>query len=222
MLSLTLIFMQFIAFPNKQNALLAKAIANDPNSIRIDVSGSMGLYYSGKCHQTNPNQTIISDKKMEWCSNIGKSKDDKPWISYSIKNKKMKLTSYAIRNGCCWYGCCCIDDKTDLGVCCCELFSFSLHGSNDNITWKLIHKVEREKDLYYCTFKTYDVDPGTEPFRYLRIVQDEQKPNCPFCMQINQVEFYGKTIDEYGVDSDFNSGDEDESVSIIGKIRNTE
>ena len=220
MFSFLLYFIEFVAFPDKENAILSHALANNPNSINLASSGSIGLYYNGKCHLTYPNETLISDKKMEWCSNIGKSKEDKPWISYSLQNKKMMIKSYAIRNGCCWYGCCCIDGRTDLGVCCCELYSFSLQGSNDNITWNIIHKVEKEKDLYYCTFKTYELESTTQPFKYLRIMQDEEKPHCPLCMQINQIEFYGQTVDDF--ESDFTSGEDDESISIIGKIKNNE
>ena len=214
---LPFLLLSFIEFPSKPNAILSTAYNKNPSSVLMSVSGSMGLHYGGKCHITTPNLTLTVDRKTEWCSNIG-SKENKPWISYSINNKMMKLTSYAIRNGCCWYECCCIDDEHDLGYCCCELYSFSLQGSNDNITWKTIHKVEKESNLFYCTFKTYDIPGSSEAFKYIRIIQDEEKSYCPFCMQINQIEFYGTLVDSFG--EYLSNEDDDESVSIIGKIRN--
>ena len=52
---------------------------------------------------------------------------------------------------------------------------------------------------------------------FLRILLDEQLPGCKFCMQINQIEFYGDVIDSQFAGS-FESDDNDESVSIIGKV----
>ena len=208
--------MEFVAFPKKADAIFSTSIEKDKNSVVVESSGSMGLFYSGKCHQTYPNETLISDKKNEWCSNIAVSRDKMPWISYSVVNKKMKLTGYSLRNGCCWHKCCCTDDNSGNDFCCCELYSFSLQGSNDNVTWKTIHTVEKESRFLFCEFKTYEF-PKTEEFRYVRLIQVEEKPNCPICMQINQLELYGDLIDSaFG---GFDAEENDESVSIIGKVR---
>ena len=141
-----LLFMQFIAFPERKDALLA----NNPSDVYTEASGSLGLYYKGKCHQTFPNETVNFDKKMDWCSNIAKGQDDNPWISYSLPNTVMKLTGYSLRNGCCRYSCCCdpLTGKRIDGYCCCRLYSFSLEGSNNNIDWSTIHKIEGKKDFY--------------------------------------------------------------------------
>ena len=214
-------FAQFVAFPQKEDAILKNAI-DSKEGIQISASGSLGIYIDRKCRITNPNYTIIEDKKLDWCSNLIKDKStgDKPWITYSLKNKKMRLTSYSLRTGCCWYACCCVDDNTFINdgyACCCDLYSFSLYGSNDNHTWVLLHRIEKQPDFDYCETRTYEISKN-EFFKYIKLVQDEERPSCPFCMQINQIEFYGQTttsIDEYI----FNENDDEESISIIGKVR---
>jgi hypothetical protein len=204
----------FVAFPDKSNSIFKQA-KNAGSKIIIEASGSLGLHYDGKCHQTYPNETIRVDEKMDWCSNlIDKNSNDKPWIMYSMSGKGMRVSGYSVRNGCCWYPCCCVDDEHILDVaCCCLLYSFSLQGSNDNVTWTVIQKVEKDKSFGDCQFKTYEF-PETDSFTYIRLVLDEEYPGCPRCMQINQLELYGKTTDAI-----FNrEEDSDESVSIIGKI----
>ena len=204
----------FISFPSRKDSIIQSALEKK-QPIDIESSGSLGLHYGGKCHQTFPNETISSEERVEWCSNIAKG-DDKAWISYHIKDSQVKLTGFSLRNGCCHYACCCVDDNTDLDVCCCDLYSFSLQGSNDNLTWKTIYKVDKEKYFYYCLFKTYEF-PTTEPFAFLRIIQDEEYPGCPRCMQINQVEFYGEVLTGKSFIESIEDGDE--SVSIIGKVK---
>ena len=207
--------MKFVSFPERKDSIFQKA-SNKNVDIEITSSGSLGLYFDGKCHQTFPNVTISVDEDTDWCSNVAKSNEEKPWISYSLKNKVMKLTGYSVRNGCCHNRCCCYDDETfiDGSVKCCWLYSFSLQGSNDNKTWKIIHKIEEDNEFYYCQFKTYEFQQ-TESFRYVRFVSDEPYPKCPFCMQINQIELYGETVESFFSED---IEDNDESVSIIGKL----
>ena len=126
----------FVAFPESKDALLG---LENKELINIESSGSLGLFYNGKCHQTFGNETLVSDEKFDWCSNVAKDKSDKkqsPWIQYSIKGKQMKVEKIKIRNGCCrYYDCCCVDDDTIVDYyCCCKLFSYSIHASNDNVT----------------------------------------------------------------------------------------
>ena len=207
--------MEYIALPNREDAIIAKSGI----SPLIDVSGSMGLEYNGKCNPTFPNQTIIGDRKYDWCSNIAE-KDEVPWISYTFPQKAMKLKGYAVRNGCCYYPCCCDPTTGRLydDMCCCELYSYSLQGSNDNHTWKVLHSIEKDADLiHYCEYKTYEF-PMTEPYRFVRFVLDEERPGCYKCLQLNQLELYGELVQSF---SGYESLDEDneESISIIGKIK---
>ena len=88
----------FVAFPDKSNAIFQN-VADKEKNIVIESSGSLGFFYDGKCHKTFPNETLTTSEKSEWCSNVGKSKTDFPWISYSIKGKAFKLSGYSIRNG---------------------------------------------------------------------------------------------------------------------------
>ena len=212
------IFLAFVSFPNKEDALFSNSQKLNP---QITASGSLGLYFGDeKCQQTYPNQTLVEDKNLDWCSNIaspGKN-SEMPWISFSYPKKSMRLTGYAVRNGCCRYSCCC-DATTGKVIdyyCCCRLYSFSLQGSNDNRTWKTIHKIEKANDFYRCTYKIFEFQK-TEPFNYIRFVLDEEWPGCPKCMQINQIELYGNIHDSYSFSS-FEDNDE-ETVSIIGKIK---
>ena len=201
----------FVAFPEQRDALLLPNLKN----LKIDASGSLGLYYGGKCHQTFPNETVSQNKDLDWCSNIAENDNSKPWISYSIKNQKLRVRAFSIRNGCCVYDCCCLDDSRLIDLCCCRLYSFSLQGSNDNKTWKTIHKVEKQRDIFYCEYKTYDF-PLTEGFTFIRLIQDERMPGCSFCMQVNQIELYGELSASF---QDEMNEDNDESVSIIGKLK---
>ena len=210
---LFMIFMQYVAFPQKTNAIFANT--KNTNDIEVESSGSIGIYDGKKCVQTHPNNTLVQSETQEWCSNIAKQGHGKPWVTYSLRGKKMSLTGYSIRNGCCYYGCCCIDDNDFVPECCCELYSFSLVGSNDNSTWEKIHVVKDDGVSFrYCEFKTYEF-AQTKSYKYIRIVQDAPHPGCTFCMVINQVEFYG-TTDGYEAQLDDES---DETVSIIGKVR---
>ena len=203
-------------FPDKSDAILK----NTPYKPKIDSIGSLGLFLGdSKCHQTFPNQTLIGEKKFDWCSVIPKDPQTKPWISYSYNNKAMKIHGFSVRNGCCFYYCCCEYESGQVYDydCCCRLYSFSLQGSNDNITWKTIHSVEKENTFYRCEYKTYEF-PTTQPFSILRLVLDEPRPGYQNCMQINQIEFYGELVDSFSSFSSFED-DNEESVSIIGKIK---
>ena len=208
--------MQFIAFPQKNNALLEAGVKD--KTIIIEASGSIGLHYGGHCHQTFPNETVLVNEKMDWCSNIApKETNEYPWISYSFKNRGIRLTGYSVRNGCCWYPCCCLDDSHYIdGFCCCRLYSYSLQGSNDNITWTVIHKIEKDTRFYDCQFKTYEFDE-TPSFKYIRFAMDGEYPGCPKCLQINQIELYGTRTDS--IFTTYEEEDNDESVSIIGKVK---
>ena len=209
----------YTALPQRDDAILSQS----KNQIIIDASGSLGLrYYDRKCTQTYPNQTLVGDEEWDWCSNIMKTNNDYPWISYRIPNKAMKLRGFSVRNGCCHSLCCC-DPETGHDIdfhCCCGLYSFSLQGSNDNHKWKIIHKVEKEIKFYECKLMTYEFEM-TEAFHYIRLVMDEAWPRCEIkCIQINQIELYGETISSsfYSYEQDIDEKDE-ESVSIIGRIK---
>ena len=216
----------FIAFPESKDSILSN---EKKDMINIESSGSLGLYKRGKCVKTYGNETITSDEYSDWCSNIVSDKSDpskNPFIQYSIKGKQMKVKKYSIRNGCCRHSvCCCAEEDgkiVDYGYCCCDLYSYSLHASNDNRTWTVLHKVEKDKTFYYCLTKTFELEKATQPFTYFRFVLDEEWPNCPKCLQINQIELYGETVasgfSSYGSDS----AEEDESISIIGRVKRSE
>ena len=213
-----LLLIEFIAFPAKDDSIF-EHIQNKEDII-TDSSGSLGFFYKSKCHLSHPNSTTSNSNRDEWCSNIvDKNSNSKPWISFQIKNKKMRIHGYSLRNGCCYHSCCCDENGKIIDYyCCCDIYSFSLQGSNDKKNWKTIHKIEKKRDFYHCKFETYEFET-TEPFIYLRIVNDEPYPGCTFCMMINQVEFYGKTIPSFDNDFYENDAENDESVSIIGKIK---
>ena len=211
-----LLVVKYVEFPPRQDALLNPSLENE-NNLRIEASGSIGLHYDGKCQQTYPNTTIKVNEKMDWCSNIAEN-NAFPYISYSFANKAMKLRGYSVRNGCCWYACCCLDDHTDIYGCCCRLYSFSLLGSNDKQNWKTIHKIHREEKFWRCLYKTYEFEM-TEPFKYIKFQMDEPFPNCQRCLQINEIQLYGELINSFGSDEDLLTSGDDESISIIGKIK---
>jgi len=96
--SMLIAFVAFVAFPESKEALLSNS---NIESINVESSGSIGFYRDGVCHKTQPNETLISNEGMDWCSNIANFKDDEnynPWIQYSIKGKQMKVSRYSVRN----------------------------------------------------------------------------------------------------------------------------
>jgi hypothetical protein len=208
----------FIAFPERKDSILH--IDKNAEHIQTYASGSNGFYFNGKCHITSPNLTLQTDVKLEWCSNIPTSSSGNPWIAYSLPKKKMVLTGYSLRNGCCYYSCCCIDDNTliegNTYSCCCMLYSFSLQGSSDNKSWSVIHKVEKRTDFYYCKYETFEF-PEAQPYKYIRIILTEHYPNYPNCLILNEVDFYGRTVNDDDYLPDIEN---EESVSIIGRIHN--
>ena len=214
------ILVEFVAFPSRKDAIFYN---NGIESVDVEASGSIGVYKNGKCEKTHPNQTLGSDENRDWCSNIATSKTENPWVQYSLNGKQMKLKGFSVRNGCCRYTCCCEEENGKIvdKYCCCILYSYSLLGSNDNKTWKVIHKVVKDKTFYYCESRTFDFEKVTEPFRYFRFVLDEEWPGCLKCMQINQIEFYGETMNSgYVLEAD--ASEDDESISIIGRVNRDE
>lgn len=218
------LLLSFIAFPESKDALLGPA---DKELLKVEASGSLGLYYGGKCHMTNASETLIPKDYSDWCSNVAIDKLDKkynPWVQYSIKGKQMKVSRFSVRNGCCRHACCCIDDNgvsRDLECCCCTLFSYSLLGSNDNKTWHVIHKVDKDRNFNVCQTKTFELDKKTAPYVFFRFMLDEEWPGCPKCMQVNQIELYGELVSNGYISSDESQEDE-ESISIIGRIKRDE
>ena len=213
-----IISMAFVAFPDRTDALLGKS---EDGKLVIQSSGSLGIFKGdSKCHPTFPNETLVADRKSDWCSNVGRQGDDKPWISYHFMDKMMKIKGYSIRNGCCDYYCCCDPQSgRDLDfACCCRLYSFSLIGSNDNITWQTIHQVVKETSFRFCEVKTYEFELS-QPYKYVRFRMDQEKPGCPKCMQINQVELYGETVFSPFASSYEGDDENEESISIIGKVK---
>lgn len=183
----------------------------------IDVSGNSMQYYDGKKQYTKPEYAIEpKDKVYDWCSNCGKTYDDHPWISFSVQGKKFSFDSYFLRCGCCYYGCCCEENGTCIDCC---MYSWSLQISEDNSTWKEVHRVERDTEMNHCNEKTYRLDQ-TYVARFVRLMQNEPCPEYPPCMAINRMEIFGEVVpDDYSLEDDFISfHDDDEDISIIGQL----
>ena len=205
-----LLLLEIIPFPERSDNILKK----HPNDVVVSSSGSLGQWYEGKCNPTLPEHAVNSvPRKSDWCSNMNKSKHDHPWLIIGVRDKSISLRGYALRSGCCHYSCCCYDDLDD--ECCCEFYSWSLQGSHDNSTWKTIHKVEKDNSFNYCMNRNYDVQID-ESFEFIRLIQDEPRPYCNFCICLNKIELYGTTSDSNSIHS---IEDNEDSVSIIGKLR---
>jgi hypothetical protein len=129
----------------------------------------------------------------------------------NVRGKSISLTGYSLRMGCCYYyDACCL--KTGEYIWCCLLYSWSLQGSHDNSTWTEIHKIEKDRDFYYCQNRIYEVK--SEPFEYIRIIQNEAYPGCDFCVCLNKLELYGSVSSSSSSQSPFNIDNED-SISIL-------
>ena len=214
------LLLAFGVFPESTDSILAHL---DPQDISIETSGAAGLYRDGKCHLSYGNETLDSNEWGEWISRTPEDKNDaslNPWIQYSIKGKSMRIKKYSVRNGCCRSKCVCFDDSDIVEYnCCCKLYSYSLQGSNNNKTWTVIHKVENDDSFYFCFAKTFDLPYETIPYTFLRFVLNEEWPGCTKCMQLNQVEFFGTITESSYTPYSEKDDDDDESISIIGRIR---
>lgn len=185
--------------------------------IEFYVSGSSSQWINGSIQKTKPEYAFDQiDKRYDWCSNCGRSYDEHSFIIFSIKGKIMRISGYYLKSGCCGEdGCCCHDD----GVPCCEccLYSWSLQISNDNTTWKTIHKVEKDDEMRRCKEKTYKFSEIYSA-KYIRLIQDAACPGDPPCIALNKIEFSGNLEgDSFSLD-DAVYENEDDDVSIIGHI----
>ena len=218
----TFISLAFVAFPDRKDSLF---YGDNYKLIEAEASGSIGSIKNNNCVQTFPNETLTSDETLEWCSNVAEDKNDplqNPWIQYSIKGKQMKITGFAVRNGCCRFTCCSFADNSKLdSYCCCDLYSYSLHGSNDNKTWKVLFKKEKFNEFSYCEVKIFELKKMSEPFKYIRFMLDQEYPNCLKLLMINQIDVFGETISSEFMDYSDSTEDE-ESVSIIGRVSKEE
>ena len=216
-----LIFTLFntILSDTKENGIFSKNF--DKGIIVVDASGSSNQEINGSMQLTKPEySTYPWNKRYDWCSNCGTTYDDHPWITYSIKNKRIKINSYFVRVGCCYNSlCCCEDYKYKYCVHCC-LYSWSLQVSNDNKTWTEVHRMKDEK-MRRCKENTYNLDKTYEA-KYVRLIQNEACPGDPLCIALNKFELFGDIISEDSNvhDDDFVSyhDDDDDDVSIIGHI----
>lgn len=187
-------------------------------SIVIDVSGSSYQWINGSKQLTLPTYAIEPvNKRYDWCSNCGKSNDEHPWISFSLKSKLLKINGYFVRCGCCYEGCCC--EESGYCVHCC-LYSWSLQISNDNITWTTVHRVEKDGGMRICVEKSYKLDKEYTA-KYVRLLQDEPCPGDPPCLAINKFELLGESIPDNSSPSsedNLSFNDDEQDISIIGHI----
>lgn len=187
------------------------------NVVVIDVSGSSKQSINGTMQLTKPEYAIYPwDKRYDWCSNCARSYDNMPWISFSLKDRKIKFNGYFIRCGCCYEYCCCEDDIYGCFDCC--LYSWSLQISDDNKTWTEVHRIEKDDSMRRCNEKTYKLDKEYTT-TYVRLIQNHPCPGDPPCIALNKFELLGESIGGDGLVDDFVSfHDDDEDVSIIGHI----
>ena len=73
-------------------------------------------------------------------------------------------------------------------------------------------------DFHFCKAKSFELDQISRPFTYLRFVLDEEWQDCLRCLQINQIEFYGQTV-ELREETDASNliMQKEEPVSVIQK-----
>lgn len=212
-----MIFLICEASLTDSNSILKRAFPQ--NKVEYYVSGSSMQMINGSRSLTKPQYAFDQmEKKYDWCSNCPRSYDEHPWIILGVKNQIMKLNGYFIRAGCCTDlssdACCCID--ADYYCCECCLYSWSFQISNDNITWKTVHKVESDRDLRRCKEKTYTFSE-TYSAKFARLIQDKPCPGDPPCIALNKIELIGTYDDDSNLYGDGFENDEDD-VSIIGHI----
>ena len=76
----------------------------------------------------------------------------------------------------------------------------------------MLHKVKEDRSFNFCSYKTFELKEKSPNYKYFRFSLDQECPDMQKCMQINQIELYGETIDA-GYEMNEESEDE-ESISI--------
>lgn len=127
----------------------------------------------------------------------------------------MQLSGYYLKSGCCGAGECCCEDVSAAYCCDCCLYSWSLQISDNNETWKTIHKVEKDVEMRRCKEKTFKFS-NTFSAKYVRLLHDESCQGDPPYLVVNKFELIGTK--GFGITDDQSvEGDEDD-ISIIGHI----
>jgi hypothetical protein len=65
--SMLIVAVAFVAFPESKEAIISN---ENMESVNVESSGSIGLYRDGVCHKTDPNETLISNERFDWCLNV--------------------------------------------------------------------------------------------------------------------------------------------------------
>ncbi|EAY16283.1 hypothetical protein TVAG_423360 [Trichomonas vaginalis G3] len=196
-----------------QSSILKNAYKQ--NIIEYSASGSSSQNINGTIQKTKPEYAFNQiEKDYDWCSNCGHSRKEHPYLILHIKNRTMNLQGYYLKSGCSnKIECCCFEGVSYCAECC--LYSWSFQISNDNLTWKTIHKVEKDKEMRRGKEKTYKFSETYNAI-YVRLIQDEACPGDPPCLALNKIELIG-TYDGSEILPDF-FDNEDDDVSIIGHI----
>lgn len=184
------------------------------NIVQVAASGSSRQKVNGVFEMTKPEYPIEpSVKNHDWLSNLYYAFEGRPWISFSIKNARVKFDKLYIRAGCCYTICPAERFKYNIRGC---LYTWSLQTSEDNKTWKTIHKVEKDKDFEYCNEKFYTLDRYYDA-RYVRIIQDDPYPGDMPGFALNKLEFFGDVI--YDREDDIiDPSEDDEDITVIGHL----
>lgn len=217
-----MIFLLFNFIFCVNTSIIAKAYHD--KILLIDASGSSRQRINGTKQVTKPEYAIYPwDKNYDWCSNCGRTKKEYPFITFSLQDRRMIFDRYFIRCGCCYKSdCCCDTDYYDYCVDCC-LYSWALQISDDNVEWKEVHRVEKERGMRRCNEKSYKLDKSYNA-KYVKLVQIQPCLGYPPCMSINRIDFYGDIIGGDDLHQQIEGEDfipvrdDDEDVSIIGHI----
>lgn len=210
-----MIFLTFPIFAFSQQKGIFGKYFND-NIISMEASGSSQQIINMSLQTTKPEYAIYPwDKKYDWTSNCVVNEGEHPWILFKFDRRKIKLTGYFMRAGCCYeHECCCYPVGNYCVTCC--LYSWTLQVSNDNKNWTDAHKVEGNFKMERCGEETYTLDKEYEA-RYVRVTQIEPCPGNPPCMAINKLELYGE-VNEILIPDEIIEFNDDEDISIIGHV----
>ena len=201
-----LVFLRSFPFNDKFNGVFKKTYKE--GRIKIDASGSRICWVSDFSDDvmTKPENCVDPESKIQWCSSFDSRRVKKQWISFTFEGAKLNLQGYSLHAGCC-----------SAYRCCCKIYSWSIQGSNDNVTWTTLDKVEKDEELFDCANKSFPVKSNGNSYKTIRLIQDESEKGCPTCIDLTKIEIYGDLNDENYIPDDL---EDNEEVSIIGKVTN--
>ena len=114
--------------------------------------------------------------------------NENSWITYHFPNRRIHLKSYTI-----------VSSPDNIGYSDLYLRCWTVSGSNDNITWKILDRhVNNQIFSQRDQAETFDCDNynSHSSFSYIRVMITCQNSDSNYYLRVRQIEFFGTLFDK--------------------------